>query len=42
MLALFLASPLGLAQKSPDEHPMVKMYPGSEVEGGQTSTREFD
>jgi len=42
MLTMFLASTLGLAQKSPDEHPMVKMYPGSSVEGGQTSTREFD
>lgn len=42
MLTLFLASTLGHAQKSPDEHPMVKMYPGSSVGGGQTSTREFD
>ena len=42
MLTLFLASTLGLAQKSPEEHPMVKMYPGSTVMGGQTSTREFD
>jgi len=42
MLTLFLASTLGLAQKSPDEHRLVKMYPGSEVQGGQTSTREFD
>ena len=42
VLMLFLASTLGLAQKSPDEHRLVKMYPGSEVQGGQTSTREFD
>jgi len=42
MLALILASPLGVAQNSPNEHPMVKMYPGSSVEGGLTSTREFD
>ena len=42
MLALFLGSPLALAQQSPEEHPLVKKYPGSEVMGGQTSTREFD
>jgi len=42
IFTLFLASTPGLAQKSPDEHPLVKKYPGSEVMGGQTSTREFD
>ena len=39
---LLLAAALGIAQKPPDEHPLVKMYPGSEVMGGLTSVREFD
>lgn len=42
VLMLFLAVTLGFAQKPPDEHPLVKMYPGSVVQGGQTSVREFD
>jgi OOP family OmpA-OmpF porin len=32
----------GFAQKPPDAHPLVRMYPGSEVQGGLTSVREFD
>jgi OOP family OmpA-OmpF porin len=43
VLALILtATTLGFAQKPPDEHSLVKMYPGSIVKGGQASVREFD
>jgi OmpA-OmpF porin, OOP family len=42
VLILLVATTLGLAQKSPEEHPLVKKYPESVVLGGQTSTREFD
>jgi OOP family OmpA-OmpF porin len=42
VLLIHVMSMAGFAQKSPDEHSLVKMYPGSEVQGGQTSVREFD
>jgi OmpA-OmpF porin, OOP family len=42
VLLLHVMGMAGFAQRPPDEHPLVKMYPGSVVEGGLTSVREFD
>jgi OOP family OmpA-OmpF porin len=42
ILLIHVMNMAGFAQKPPDEHPLVKKYPGSEVMGGQTSVREFD
>jgi OOP family OmpA-OmpF porin len=42
VLMLFLAVTLGFAQKPPDEHPLVKMFPGSWVQGGHATVHEFD
>ena len=42
VLLIYVTGMAGFAQKPPDEHPLVKMYPGSVVQGGLTSVREFD
>jgi len=42
VLTLFLAAALALAQEAPDEHALVKKYPGSESMGGPPTVREFD
>jgi OOP family OmpA-OmpF porin len=42
VVTLYLGATPGLAQERPDEHPLVKKYPGSESMGGPPSVREFD
>ncbi len=41
LLSMLVAAVL-MAQYPPDDHPLVKRYPGSDVQGGHATEREFD